>query len=55
MYKELTAKETTEKEDRKKKRKLAAQTPGAEILDERLKAHRAGQGGGHVTKPFLWI
>ncbi len=43
MYKELTAKETAEKEDRKRKCKLAAQIPGAEVLDEHLKAHRAGQ------------
>ncbi len=43
-YKEATAKETAAKEDKKKKkRKAGVATPGAEVLDEHLKAHREGQ------------
>ncbi len=44
-YKEVTAKETAAKEEKKKKKKHKANvaTPGAEVLDERLKAHREGQ------------
>ena len=44
QYKEVTAKETAAKEEKKKKKhKADVATPGAEVLDEHLKAHHEGQ------------